>query len=86
MIRNTSLFMKDFKLVLYCWKNTTDTQMIRMFILMLMVRFQILFILIDIPYDMLLVLDPVLKLQYLNVAWEEEYLTAGVESFKAWVS
>ena len=38
------------------------------------------------PYDTLLVLDPVLKLQYLSVAWEEEYLTAGVESFKARVS
>ena len=37
-------------------------------------------------YDMLLVLDPVLKLQYLNVAWDKKYLTAGVESFKAQVS
>jgi hypothetical protein len=33
-----------------------------------------------------LVLDPVLKLQYLNVAWDKKYLTAGVESFKAQVS
>ena len=37
-------------------------------------------------YDTLLVLDPVLKLRYLNVAWDKKYLTAGVESFKAQVS
>ena len=36
-------------------------------------------------YDTLLVLDPVLKLRYLNVAWEKKYLSAGVESFKAQV-
>ena len=39
----------------------------------------------DTLYDMLLVLDPVLKLRYLNVAWEKKYLSAGIESFKAQV-
>ena len=39
----------------------------------------------DTLYDTLLVLDPVLKLRYLNVAWEKKYLSAGIESFKAQV-
>ena len=39
----------------------------------------------DTLYDMLLVLDPVLKLRYLNVTWEKKYLSAGIESFRAQV-
>ena len=53
---------------------------------MRMVRLLTFIIYIDILYDTLLVLDPVLKLGYLNVAWEKEYLTAGVKGFKAQVS
>ena len=35
---------------------------------------------------MLLVFNPVLKLECLKVAWDEKYLAAGEESFKAQVS
>ena len=42
-------------------------------------------VIIWIHFMTLLVLDPVLKLQYLNVAWEKKYLSAGVESFKTQV-
>jgi hypothetical protein len=31
-------------------------------------------------------LDPVLKLEYLKAAWDEEYLNKGMEQFKAQVS
>jgi len=36
--------------------------------------------------DMILVLDPVLKLEYLNATWDQEYLDKGMEQFKAQVS
>lgn len=36
--------------------------------------------------DVLLVLDPVFKLGYLNAAWEPQYLEVGMTEFKARVS
>jgi hypothetical protein len=33
-----------------------------------------------------LVLDPVLKLDYLNAAWEEKYLEIGMKNFKSQVN
>jgi len=33
-----------------------------------------------------LVLDPVLKLDYLNAAWEEKYLEIGMKQFKSQVT
>jgi hypothetical protein len=33
-----------------------------------------------------LVLDPVLKLEYLKATWDQEYLDKGMEQFKARVS
>ena len=35
---------------------------------------------------MILVLDPVLKLEYLNTTWDQEYLDKGMEQFQAQVS
>ena len=40
----------------------------------------------DMHFDLLLVFNPVLKLECLKVAWDERYSTAGEESFKAQVS
>ena len=34
----------------------------------------------------LLVLDPVLKLEYLNATWDQEYLDKGMEQLKAQVN
>jgi len=35
---------------------------------------------------MILVLDPVLKLEYLQATWDQEYLDKGMKQFKARVS
>jgi len=35
---------------------------------------------------MILVLDPVFKLEYLNTTWDQEYLDKDMEQFKAQVS
>jgi len=35
---------------------------------------------------MILVLDPAIKLDYLNAAWDQEYIDKGMEHFKAQVS
>ena len=34
----------------------------------------------------LLVLDPAIKLDYLNAAWDQEFIDKGMEQFKAQVS
>jgi hypothetical protein len=34
----------------------------------------------------LLVLDPVLKLDYLKAAWEDKYIEVGMKAFKSQVS
>jgi hypothetical protein len=34
----------------------------------------------------MLVLDPAIKLDYLNAAWDQEYIDKGMEQFKAKVS
>jgi hypothetical protein len=35
--------------------------------------------------SMILVLDPAIKLDYLNAAWDQEYIDKGMERFKAQV-
>jgi hypothetical protein len=34
----------------------------------------------------MLVLDPAIKLDYLNAAWDQEFIDKGMEQFKAQVS
>jgi hypothetical protein len=34
----------------------------------------------------MLVLDPAIKLDYLNAAWDQEYIDEGMEKFRAQVS
>ena len=82
---NIFLFMMHSELVLLAWKSITAKQMIPLPTLFHMVRicfFNLTFIISDI----IIVLDPTRKLEYLNAAWEEEYIESGMDKMKKIVS